>query len=92
MSLTKINERGQLTIPAELRKTLHCEPGDYVEVVMEGDALKVIPKAMIDKDQAWFWTKEWQEGEREAEKAIKEGKMSGPFKTIAALKKHLERD
>ncbi len=92
MSLTKINERGQLTIPAELRKILHCEPGDYVEVVMEGVALKVVPKAVIDKDQAWFWTKEWQEGEREAEKDLKAGKMSGPFKTIAELKKHLERD
>ncbi len=92
MSLTKINERGQLTIPAELRKTLHCEPGDYVEVVIEGDILKVVPKVVIDKDQAWFWTKEWQEGEREADKELKEGKMSGPFKTINELRKHLEKN
>ena len=92
MSLTKINERGQLTIPAELRKILHCKPGDYVEVVMEEDVLKVIPKVVVDKDQAWFWTKEWQEGEREADKDLKEGKMSGPFKTISELKKHLEKN
>lgn len=91
MSLTKLNERGQLTIPAGLRKALHCEPGDYVEVILEGDALKVIPKAVIDKDQAWFWTKEWQEGEREAEKALRGGKMSGIFKTIDELRRHLEK-
>ena len=92
MGLTKINERGQLTIPAELRKVLHCEPGDYVEVIMEGDALKVIPKTVIDKGQAWFWTKEWQEGERAAEKALREGKMSGSFKTVNALRRHLEKN
>jgi len=89
MSLTKINERGQLTIPAELRKVLHCEPGDYVEVVMDKDVLKVIPKMVIDKDQAWFWTKEWQEGEREAGRDLKAGKMSGSFDTINKLGKHL---
>ena len=44
----------------------------------------------IDKNQAWFWTKEWQEGEREADKELKEGKMSRPFKTINELRKHLE--
>lgn len=86
MSLTKINERGQLTIPAELRKTLHCEPGDYVEVVIEGDVLKVIPKAVIDKDQSWFWTKEWQKGEREAEADYRAGR----YKTAKNVKEFLK--
>jgi hypothetical protein len=27
------------------------------------------------EDQAWFWTKEWQEGEREAEEDIKNGRV-----------------
>ena len=92
MSLTKINERGQLTIPAELRKALHCQPGDYVEVILEEGALKVVPKAVIDKDQAWFWTKEWQEGEREADEALKAGKMSRLFKNLNELKKYLEKN
>ncbi len=92
MGLTKINERGQLTIPAEMRKILHCEPGDYVEVTMEQNVLKVVPKAVVDKDHAWFWTKEWQEGEREAKKELKDGKMSAPFNTISELRKHLEEN
>lgn len=29
----------------------------------------------IPKDQAWFWTKEWQEGEKEAEEDIKAGRV-----------------
>jgi len=54
MSLTKINPRGQITIPTKFRNALHCKPGDYVEVEMEGNILKVIPKELIDKSQMWL--------------------------------------
>lgn len=74
MSLTKINSRGQITIPAKLRKALHCKPGDYVEVIVEGNVLKVIPKELIDKSQMWFWTKEHQKAEEEAELELRQGK------------------
>jgi len=30
---------------------------------------------LIDPDQAWWWTEEWQKKEREAEKDVKEGKV-----------------
>jgi epoxyqueuosine reductase QueG len=29
-------------------------------------------------EQAYFWTKEWQEGEKEAEEDIKHGRMRNP--------------
>jgi len=29
----------------------------------------------IDTSQAWFWTKEWQEGERKASEDIKKGRV-----------------
>lgn len=45
---------------------------------------------IIDKDQAWFWTEEWQKGEREAKRDIMNGDTLGPFDNakdaIAALK------
>ena len=74
MNLTKINPRGQITIPAKLRSVLHCKPGDYVEVIMEGNVLKVIPKELIDKSQIWFWTKEHQKTEEEAEQELRQEK------------------
>jgi AbrB family looped-hinge helix DNA binding protein len=74
MSLTKINPRGQITIPAKFRNILHCKPGDYVEVKMEGNILKVIPKELIDKSQMWFWAKEHQKAEEEAELELQQGK------------------
>jgi len=30
---------------------------------------------LIDPDQSWWWTEEWQKGEREAEREVKEGKV-----------------
>ena len=45
--------------------------------------------ALIDPEQAWWWHEEWQKGEREAEKNIAEGKVSGPFKNVDELIKHL---
>ncbi|MBA7551037.1 hypothetical protein ES705_43570 [subsurface metagenome] len=74
MSLTKINPRGQITIPAKFRDILNCKPGDYVEVVMEGKILKIILKELVDKEQTWFWTKEHQKEEQKAEAELRQGK------------------
>ncbi|GAG81502.1 unnamed protein product [marine sediment metagenome] len=29
----------------------------------------------MDKSQSWFWTKDWQEREKEVEKNFREGKI-----------------
>jgi AbrB family looped-hinge helix DNA binding protein len=60
--------RGTIVIPAELRKKFRLdEPGAQVEVIVEGDHLILRPMLPIAATQAWFWTAEWQEGERQAE-------------------------
>lgn len=71
---TKLRPKGQITIPRAARDAVHLEEGDpiAVEVVEEGILLK--PRKIIDPDQAWFWTKEWQEGEREADADIAAGR------------------
>ncbi len=47
--------------------------------------------ALINPDQKWWWLESWQEGEREAERDIKEGRVSGPFDTAQELIVHLHR-
>lgn len=74
MSLARINPKGQITIPAKYRKILHCNEGDYVEVILEGNSLRIVPKELIDKSQTWFWTKEHQDEEAEAELELLQGK------------------
>ena len=50
----------------------------------------IVPKAIVDREDAWFWSKEWQEKEREADEAIAKGEVIGPFESaneaIKALK------
>ncbi|MCK4762219.1 MAG: AbrB/MazE/SpoVT family DNA-binding domain-containing protein [Candidatus Aminicenantes bacterium] len=67
MSLARVNQRGQITIPARFRKVLDCKEGDYVEIILDENTLKIIPKELIDKSQSWFWTKKHQEEESAAE-------------------------
>ncbi|MFC0627689.1 AbrB/MazE/SpoVT family DNA-binding domain-containing protein [Kribbella deserti] len=38
----KLNSKGQVTIPAELRRKHHLHEGDEVEVVEDGNALKIV--------------------------------------------------
>lgn len=48
------------------------------------------PKEIIPEDQKWFWTKEWQKKEREADKDIKKGRVYGPFTNVKDLIKSLK--
>jgi hypothetical protein len=41
---------------------------------------------LIDESQLWFWTKEWQSKEKEAERDIRSGRLRGPFGTKKELK------
>ncbi len=37
----RLNSKGQLTIPAELRRRYRLDPGDEVEVIEVGDTLQI---------------------------------------------------
>jgi antitoxin PrlF len=57
---------------AELHKLIDELPDTAVEGA--GVLLRGIIKGPIDPDQAWFWTPEWQAGEREADADIAAGR------------------
>ncbi len=44
----------------------------------------------IDPDQLYFWTKEWQEGEKKADEDIKAGRMLDPFDSVEEFKKAIK--
>jgi AbrB family looped-hinge helix DNA binding protein len=91
MPITKISPKHQITIPKEAFEKLHLEVGDFLEVNVTEEGLLIIPKKLISKDQAWFWTKEWLEKEKEADKAISKEELSGPFANADELIRHLRR-
>lgn len=91
MQITKISPKHQITIPKEAFKKLNLEVGDFLEVDVTEEGLLLIPKKLISKDQAWFWTKEWQKKEKEADEAIAKGEVSGPFENTKQLVRHLRK-
>jgi len=91
MQITKISPKHQITIPREAFKKLNLEVGDFLEVDVTEEGLLLIPKKLISKDQAWFWTKEWQKKEKEADEAIARGEVSGPFENTKELVRHLQK-
>ena len=44
----------------------------------------------IPSEQEWFWTPQWQAGEREASRELEEGRGFGPFESVAEMKAHFE--
>lgn len=61
MSTTYVRNKGQVTIPADVRRAVNLEEGDPIEVeVVEGGIL-LRPQKVIDATQAWFWSRAWQE-------------------------------
>lgn len=70
-----MRERGQLTIPAEIREAIELKAGDILEFEIVDGRIVISPKLVIEPDQAWFWTKRWQEMEREADEDVTAGRV-----------------
>jgi hypothetical protein len=49
-------------------------------------------KKTKERDQDWFWSKEWQRGEALADADVRAGRLSGPFRNTAELTTHLQGD
>jgi AbrB family looped-hinge helix DNA binding protein len=81
MSIVKVSPSGQVRIPKEVMERLNISTGDYLDFEFVDDSLVVKAKRLIDADQSWFWTEEWQEAEKKAEEDIKEGRVSKVFST-----------
>lgn len=65
-----------MTLPAEVREALHVDEGDELEFAVGDDGtVRVRGLATIDADQRWFWTEQWQAGEREASEEIASGEL-----------------
>lgn len=63
-----VRDRGQISLPAAVRKKFHLdEPGAQVELIERDGEIVLRPMLPIPASQAWFWTEEWQAGEREAD-------------------------
>jgi antitoxin PrlF len=92
ITTARVRSRGQLTLPAEVREALRVSEGDEVEFTRQDDGtvtvrgLKTIPA-----DQAWFWSSDWQGGEREADEEIARGALSPVYTSAEEMFGDLEK-
>ena len=90
VSRTTLRAKGQLTLPEEIRTAAHLEEGDLLEAEITEDGILLRPQKVIDATQAWFWTPEWQAGEREADADRKKGRVKR-FRSVEELVADLRR-
>ena len=73
--LIQVRKKAQVTLPHSVRQALNIEEGDFLSVKVQDGEIVLRVKKLVDKEQAWFWTRRWQEGERKAEEDIRAGRI-----------------
>lgn len=71
--LVRLGKRSVLTLGADLTRELRLADGDLFELCVQDGKIILEPKKVIPANQEWFWTEEWQAGEREAQAEIDAG-------------------
>ena len=71
-----LKQKSQVTIPNEVVKKLKLAVGDKLDVVVKDGKIIITPVVVIPKDQMWFFSKEWQDGEKDVDRQVREGKTT----------------
>ena len=67
-TVLQVRSNGQITLPTSVRRQANLKVGDLLDVVVEADGtVRLVPQITVNRSQAYFWTRRWQEGEREAD-------------------------
>lgn len=88
--LVKVSKGRRVALPKSVEQ-IGLNDGTHVSVEIKEDFIILRPIITIPKSQSWFWEKDWQKGEREAEIDIEKGRVSKPL-TAKQAKKELGLD
>jgi antitoxin MazE len=72
--LCEFSDSSQVTIPKKLVDKLGLQPGDIIEIKELDGVLFLTPSFVVPKNQSWFFSKKWQEEEREIDESLQSGK------------------
>ena len=91
-TVLQVRSNGQITLPSGIRRKANIKEGDLLEIVVEADGtLRLVPQIAVNRSQAYFWTRRWQEGEREADDDLIEGRFED-FSSMEDLIADLNKD
>lgn len=84
MSLVKVKEKFQVTIPTTLRKTMRLAVGDLLEAEAQGNVIMLKPKAVVDREAV-------DAAIDEGLKDLKAGRTTPKFASVDALKAYRKK-
>lgn len=73
MARAVVRSKGQITLPRQVREALHLREGDDVDFVIESGQVTMRGLRSIPTDQVWFWSADWQDGEKQAGRQLAAG-------------------
>jgi bifunctional DNA-binding transcriptional regulator/antitoxin component of YhaV-PrlF toxin-antitoxin module len=73
-----VQSRGTVALPSGLRRKYALDkPGAQVEITEREDGvLEIRPLVAVPATQAWFWTEDWQNREREVDAHLAGGEVT----------------
>ena len=74
--LRKIGSNYQIAVPRELVKALRLHVNDYIDIRVEDRKIVLEPQVFVPKDQAYFYTPEWQKEEKAAQQDLAQGRVT----------------
>lgn len=92
-TVLQVKHNGEIVLPSIFRDKANLHEGDLLEAVLEVDGtVRLIPQKVKADDQAYFWTRRWQEGELEADEDLQKGNFEKFENMDDALRFLDERD
>lgn len=87
-AVVKVQRNKNITLPTWLMRRFHVGVGDFVRLEETKAGVVLKPAKLVDPSQAYFWTKEWQAGEREVEEDLRKGRVKA-LKSVKELMRDL---
>lgn len=87
--LRKLGQNYQIALPKEIVRDMHLNVNDYVDIHVRDNEIIIEPQVVIPKDQAYFYTSQWQEEEQKAGEDIAKGRVT-KTKNVKELFKKLD--
>ena len=88
--LRKLGRNYQVALPREIVSRLRLQANDYIDITVKDNRIILEPQVVVPKDQAYFYTLEWQKEEAHAGGDIKKGKVT-KTKNLKQLFNELDR-
>ena len=88
---TRLRNKGQITVPSEIRTALGAEQGDDLLFSTDELGRVIVTRAqLIAPEQAWFWSERWQRMEHATQADIDAGRVK-TFESIEDAVAYLDQ-